>query len=48
MDPDSGWWVVAFIDFLLRVMAYVLFGAYDNIRIWAVSPDFIRLAREFN
>lgn len=48
MDANSGWWVVAYTEFVLRVVAFLLFEAYDNIRAWAVSKDLIRLARGLN
>lgn len=47
-DPASGWWVVAYTEFVFRVVAFLLFEAYDNCKIWAVSPDLCRLAREVN
>ena len=48
MDPESGWWVVAYTEFVLRVAAYLLFDAYDNLRVWAMSPDMTRLLKEID
>lgn len=48
MDSESGWWVVAYTEFVLRVAAYLLFDAYDNIRLWAVSPDLLRCVKDLD
>lgn len=47
-DPSSGLWVVAYTEYMFRVVAFLLFEAYDNCRIWAVSRDFCHLAGELD
>ena len=41
MDPASGWWVVAYTEFAVKVAAFVLMDAYDRYRLWALSPTLI-------
>lgn len=49
LRQDSyGWWVVAYSEFIRRILPFLLFEAYDNFRIWAISPDECRLARYLN
>lgn len=42
IDPSSGFWRIAYTEFAACVGAYILFEAYDNYRLWALSPDMIR------
>lgn len=48
MDPNSGWWVVAYTELVLCVISFLLYEAYENVRISAVSPDLIRLTRDLD
>ena len=41
MDPQSGWWVVAYTEFAVKVAAFILMDAYDRFRLWALSPTLI-------
>lgn len=45
-DSTSGEWVVAYTEFAVRTLAFLLFEARNNLRLWAVSHDTCRLARE--
>ena len=46
--PESGYWVVVYTEFVAQVAAFVLWDAYDNRRLWALSPDMIRFIRELD
>ena len=39
MDPQSGWWVVAYTEFAAKVAAFVLFDVYGRFLLWALSRD---------
>lgn len=39
---------MAYAEFFVWVMAFLLFEAYDNVRIWPFSPDLCRLIRDLN
>lgn len=41
MDPRSGYWVVGYTEFVAKTVAFVLFDAYDNFRLWRLSPRMI-------
>ena len=37
MDPQSGWWILAYTEFAAKVAAFILFEVYDNCRLWGLS-----------
>ena len=43
MEPQPGWWVVAYTEFAAKVAAFVLFEVYDHFRLWALSRDCLLL-----
>ena len=44
----SGHWVVAYTEKVCQTAAFTLGDVYDSLRLWAVSPDCIRFARQLN
>lgn len=42
---DSGWWVVAYTEMAAKTAAFVLFDAYDQFRLWALSSLMIEHIR---
>ena len=44
----SGWWSVLFTEWAARVAAYILWDAYDNYRLWALSPRLIGFVRNLD
>ena len=40
-DPQSGYWVIAYTEWVVKVAAFVLFDVYDSYRLWALSPAMI-------
>ena len=47
-DPQSGWWFLFYTEWAARVAAYVLWDAYDNCRLWALSPILIGFIRQLD
>lgn len=45
---DSGWWVVAYTEMAAKTAAFVLFDAYDQFRLWALSSLMIEHIRALN
>jgi hypothetical protein len=41
MDPNSGYWVVAYTELVAKAAAYLLFEVWDVYRLWAMSPDML-------
>ena len=41
--PTSGWWTVAYTEFMVNIAVVVLREVYDHYRLWFVQPK----AREF-
>lgn len=33
MDPDSGWWVVAYTEFVFQILAFLLIKDYCKLSI---------------
>lgn len=48
MDPQSGWWVVAYTEFAVKTAAFILMEVYDNFRLWSLSPDMIGAIRSLD
>lgn len=44
-DPNSGYWVVAYTEMVIKTAAFLLFEVYDNFRLWALSPHTIEFIR---
>ncbi len=38
LDPQSGWWVVAFTEWAAKVAGAVLGDVYDTFRLWYLPP----------
>jgi len=47
-DPQSGYWVVAYTEWVVKVAAFVLFDVYDSYRLWALSPAMIEALGQLN
>lgn len=47
-DDISDWWVAAYTEFTARTLAFLLFEAYEYLRLWKVSRDTFRLVRDLN
>ena len=45
---QSGWWTVFVTEWAARVAAYVLWDAYDNCRLWALSATLIGFIRQLD
>jgi hypothetical protein len=41
MDPESGWWVVAYTEYAMKAAVYILMDVYFNYRLWCLSPHLI-------
>lgn len=46
IDPNSGWWVLAYPKMLANTSTFIMMEAYDNQLLWDLSPPMIRLSRE--
>ena len=47
-DPQSGYWVVAYTEWVVKVAAFILFDVYDSYRLWALSPAMIEAIGQLN
>jgi len=45
-DRDSGLWVVAYTERVVRICSGLLFDVYDTYRLWWVPPTVIAFARQ--
>ena len=41
LDHRSGWWTVAATEHAAKTAAFLLFEAYDNLKLWAILPVLI-------
>ena len=48
MDPDSGWWVVAYTEMAVKTACFVLMDVYDNYRLWSLSPHMIDCMKQLD
>ena len=47
-DTTTGWWVDAYTERVLRVIAAMIFDVYDTFRLWWLPPDVLRFARKLD
>ena len=48
MRRESGWWTVAYTDFVCRTAAFMLTDVYDSLRLWRLSTAMIEAMRSLD
>ena len=48
MEPNSGWWVVAYTEQAIKIAVHIIMEVYFNLRLWSVSPHLTRALGEIN
>lgn len=48
LKKNSGWWVVAYTESVVRTVAFSFFDAKESLRVWALSQNTCRLAQYLN
>lgn len=39
LDPQSGWWVVAYIEFAAKAVEFLLVEVYGSCQLWVLSAE---------
>lgn len=47
-DPESSWWIVAYMKLAAKTAAYILFEVDDSCRLWRLSREMIQDIRRLD